>query len=774
MRRPTAWLCHAANPRVFCWRSALTGYARGSNPSESLARPAPGVLVRFPPHALFGHPLLRLRPRRPHARRPVRLRPPLRLSRRPRTRRRRDAAAPRPKAASSTAASATAIASSAADAYRRGMAEIRIGIGGWTYEPWRGTFYPDKWPHKRELEYASRAADRDRGQRHLLFGVQAGDASRRGRSRARRLRVHAQGVALLHQSQGAGGGRRVDRAFHRAGASSNSAPSSARSCGSSWRPRSSTPTISARSSKLLPRQRRTASRCATRCRCGTTVSHVPEFVDMCRAANVAIVYADSADYPAIADVTGRLRLCAAGERGRGRADGLFRPRRSTTGPMVATDWAAGGAPDGLPYVGDAAAEDAARHVRLLDQRREGARARRRAGADRAGLAVGGRRASPGVATRPCSAAALQHVERLARLDIAPRRVIQPVACAAPGSCATSASAASTCPASSSRRTRARRSLGTGDGVPARRRTTRLPSTRAQARPSQPSLTRRCASCGPIASSAWPQILDRHRLARGGDDRRDRARLGRAEPRRATAPRDSRAPGRDRARGARRARPATLPRESHCRARRPRRRRSARAARASSAASCAGEHCLARRQRARDRCDRRRARCTVVGGGGGLAGGLRLRRRIGAAASVDRPSSDQQPRPGQAERTRSPTSDRHDANRGRPRARRTAWRARASLMRRLSARRAGGSIGESPASATSASSSGDRRAATCRPARPGGVGDRGADRGDAGSCARALARPASAKRRAARGEWSSATLPRQRAIARASIGSGSLA
>jgi len=33
---------------------------------------------------------------------------------------------------------------------------IRVGIGGWTYEPWRGTFYPDKLPQKRELEYASR------------------------------------------------------------------------------------------------------------------------------------------------------------------------------------------------------------------------------------------------------------------------------------------------------------------------------------------------------------------------------------------------------------------------------------------------------------------------------------------------------------------------------------------------------------------------------------------------------------------------------------------
>lgn len=32
---------------------------------------------------------------------------------------------------------------------------IRVGIGGWTYEPWRGAFYPDGLTHKRELEYAS-------------------------------------------------------------------------------------------------------------------------------------------------------------------------------------------------------------------------------------------------------------------------------------------------------------------------------------------------------------------------------------------------------------------------------------------------------------------------------------------------------------------------------------------------------------------------------------------------------------------------------------------
>ncbi|MGH6876557.1 MAG: DUF72 domain-containing protein [Rhizomicrobium sp.] len=34
--------------------------------------------------------------------------------------------------------------------------KIRVGVGGWTYEPWRGKFYPKWFPQKRELEFASR------------------------------------------------------------------------------------------------------------------------------------------------------------------------------------------------------------------------------------------------------------------------------------------------------------------------------------------------------------------------------------------------------------------------------------------------------------------------------------------------------------------------------------------------------------------------------------------------------------------------------------------
>ncbi|MGB6085326.1 DUF72 domain-containing protein, partial [Parvibaculum sp.] len=34
-------------------------------------------------------------------------------------------------------------------------AAIRVGIGGWVFPEWRGSFYPEGLAQKRELEYAS-------------------------------------------------------------------------------------------------------------------------------------------------------------------------------------------------------------------------------------------------------------------------------------------------------------------------------------------------------------------------------------------------------------------------------------------------------------------------------------------------------------------------------------------------------------------------------------------------------------------------------------------
>ena len=42
------------------------------------------------------------------------------------------------------------------DTARAKTGEIRVGISGWRYVPWRGTFYPSGLAQRRELEYASR------------------------------------------------------------------------------------------------------------------------------------------------------------------------------------------------------------------------------------------------------------------------------------------------------------------------------------------------------------------------------------------------------------------------------------------------------------------------------------------------------------------------------------------------------------------------------------------------------------------------------------------
>lgn len=44
-------------------------------------------------------------------------------------------------------------ASAALDARTR---RIRVGVGGWTYEPWRGNFFPEGLPRDQELAFASR------------------------------------------------------------------------------------------------------------------------------------------------------------------------------------------------------------------------------------------------------------------------------------------------------------------------------------------------------------------------------------------------------------------------------------------------------------------------------------------------------------------------------------------------------------------------------------------------------------------------------------------
>jgi uncharacterized protein YecE (DUF72 family) len=37
----------------------------------------------------------------------------------------------------------------------KSVGHIYIGVGGWTFAPWRGVFYPEKLTQAKELEYAA-------------------------------------------------------------------------------------------------------------------------------------------------------------------------------------------------------------------------------------------------------------------------------------------------------------------------------------------------------------------------------------------------------------------------------------------------------------------------------------------------------------------------------------------------------------------------------------------------------------------------------------------
>ena len=76
---------------------------------------------------------------------------------------------------------------------------IYLGIGGWTFEPWRGVFYPKGLPHAKELAYASERLTSIEVNGTFYRTQIAGNLPQMGERGAGRLRVFHQGIALRHQ-----------------------------------------------------------------------------------------------------------------------------------------------------------------------------------------------------------------------------------------------------------------------------------------------------------------------------------------------------------------------------------------------------------------------------------------------------------------------------------------------------------------------------------------------------------------------------------------------
>jgi uncharacterized protein YecE (DUF72 family) len=229
--------------------------------------------------------------------------------------------------------------------------DIRIGIGGWTYEPWRGTFFPEKWPQKRELDYAASklTAIEVNGtyyssQKPATFASWA-KAAPDGfvfALKASRYCTNRKVLAEAGESIAKFTGQGIVELGDRLGPIL-------------WQfmatKKFDTDDFGA-FLKLLP-----SSQDGVALRHAVQVRHesflVPEFVALARAAGVAIVYADSTEYPAIADVSGDMvyvRLEAAVED----EPAGYAPAALDRWAKAARDWSAGAAPGDLPYVAEAA------------------------------------------------------------------------------------------------------------------------------------------------------------------------------------------------------------------------------------------------------------------------------------------------------------------------------------------------------------------------------------------------------------------------------------
>ncbi|MDP5280524.1 DUF72 domain-containing protein [Sphingomonas sp. DG1-23] len=225
-------------------------------------------------------------------------------------------------------------------------APIRIGIGGWTFEPWRGTFYPPGLAQKKELEYAARQlrAIEINGTYYSTFKpasfagwaaaapegfVYTVKASRFCTNR----KVLAEGSESIQRfvSQGLVElGDKLGPIFWQFMATKKFDAEDFRAF-----------------LALLPREEAGVKlRHAVQVRHDSF--HVPEFVAMCRDAGVAIVYADSPQYPAIADVTGDF-VYARLEAGEDDNPLCYPEQDFPRWTEAAKTWARGGQPEGLPY-----------------------------------------------------------------------------------------------------------------------------------------------------------------------------------------------------------------------------------------------------------------------------------------------------------------------------------------------------------------------------------------------------------------------------------------
>jgi uncharacterized protein YecE (DUF72 family) len=238
--------------------------------------------------------------------------------------------------------------------------QIHIGIGGWVFEPWRGTFYPENLSQKRELEYAA----------SKLTSIEVNGTyygSQKPESFAKWRAETPDGFVFALKGSRFCTNRRV---LAEAGPSVEKFVTSGLSelkekLGPiNWQfmaTKAFDPVDFEAFLKLLPKEVD-----GIRLRHAVEVRHPsfrsPDFVALLREYGVAAIISGDSDFPQIADVTAPFVYARIMGTSEAEAQG-YPAKELDAWAGRATDWAKGGAPDDLELVAPAA-ETAPRDVFL--------------------------------------------------------------------------------------------------------------------------------------------------------------------------------------------------------------------------------------------------------------------------------------------------------------------------------------------------------------------------------------------------------------------------
>ncbi len=221
---------------------------------------------------------------------------------------------------------------------------IRAGIGGWTFEPWRGVFYPEKLPQAKELQYASRALTTIeingtyyRSQTPATFAKWAREVpdgfvfSVKGPRFATNRRVLAEAGDSIKRFLDSGPTILADRLGPLLWQFAPTKKFDAEDFGAFL--------------ELLPR-----SFDGHKLRHTVEVRHptfqCAEFIALIRSFDIPVVYADHPTYPAIADPVGDF-VYARLQKGEDDVPTCYPPKQIASWAAAAKTWAEGGVPKQL-------------------------------------------------------------------------------------------------------------------------------------------------------------------------------------------------------------------------------------------------------------------------------------------------------------------------------------------------------------------------------------------------------------------------------------------